>query len=195
MARPREFDREQALQVAMEAFWERGYERTSTALLEERMGIRRSSLYATFGGKDELYAETFDRYLEDLRQRVMVPLAKEGPALEVLRDFFDRVVRRGGPGGEPLRCCMVVRAALSRDELPSPVFEKVEGAVAELDDAFYRLLLRAKREGTLRPGASPRRLSRFLTTTFQSLNVAAHAGRSQRQLREIVEPALQALSS
>ena len=193
MARHREFDREQALQHAMETFWELGYERTSTALLEERMGIGRSSLYATFGGKDELFAETFDLYVADLRRRVIEPLGAEGPALEVLGDFFADVVRRGGPDGDPLRCCMVVRAALSRDELPAEIFERVEGAVAELDQAFYGLLQRAKAEGTLRAGASLGRMARFLTTTFQSLNVAAHAGRSQRQLSEIVEPALAAL--
>ncbi len=177
----------------MEVFWQLGYERTSTALLEERMGIRRSSLYATFGSKEALYAETFDRYVVDLRQRVIVPLQAAGPALAVLRHFFDRVARRGGPDGDPLRCCMVVRACLSRDELPPAIFECVEGAVAELDDAFCKLLQRAKAEGTLRPGASPRRLARFLTTTFQSLNVAAHAGRSTRQLQEIVDSALAAL--
>ena len=72
MARPREFDREQALQCAMEVFWQLGYERTSTALLEERMGIRRSSLYATFGGKDALYAETFDRYVAERLGRAVM---------------------------------------------------------------------------------------------------------------------------
>ena len=39
MGRPREFDREQALEVAMQAFWELGYEGASTAILEQRMGI------------------------------------------------------------------------------------------------------------------------------------------------------------
>lgn len=194
MARNREFDREQALESAMQTFWELGYERTSTAVLEKRMGIRRSSLYSTFGSKDALFAETFDRYVEDLRQRVMLPLAAEGPALEVLKSFFDRVTRRGDSSDEPLRCCMVVRACLSRDELPAAIFQKVESAVAELDEAFYGLLKRAKSEGTLRPGASPRRLARFLTSTFQSLNVAAHAGRSQRELGEIVAASLAAVS-
>ena len=60
MARPREFDRTKALHQAVEAFWEMGYEGTSTATLVERLGIGRSSLYAAFGSKDELYAEAMD---------------------------------------------------------------------------------------------------------------------------------------
>lgn len=193
MARPREFDREQALERAMQLFWEHGYDRTSTALLEEGMGIRRSSLYATFGSKDALFAEALDRYVENLRTRAIAPLGADGPALAALRDFFARVTRRGGPGGDPLRCCLVVRTSLSREALAPEIVDRVERAVAELDEAFFRLLQRAKAEGTLRPGASPRRLARFLTTTFQAINVAAHAGRSQRELADIVEPALAVL--
>ncbi len=51
MARPPEFDREQALVSALHLFWERGYERTTVRDLTKAMGISAPSLYNAFGGK------------------------------------------------------------------------------------------------------------------------------------------------
>ena len=192
MARPREFDRPEALRQAMEAFWELGYEGASTAALVERLGIGRSSLYAAFGSKDELYAEAMDRYIRDLRVRVIGKLRAEGPAMDVLEKFFLGIAERGA-NGEPLRCCMVVRASLSGVEQSPEIRVRTKKAIAELDDAFHHLLQRARKEGSLGNGRKLRDSARFLTTTFQGLNVAALAGRSRRELREIIRNALATL--
>ncbi len=193
MARPREFDREKALRQAMEAFWEHGYERTSAALLEESMGIGRSSLYATFGSKDELYAESMDVYAADFRGRVIDKLRAKGPPTRILERFFRSVADRGHPGGERLRFCMVVRASISIAEQPDRIKTRIAAFIDELDAAFYSLLQRARQEGALGPGTDLRDTARYLTTTLQALNVAAHAGRSSRELRQMARRALSTL--
>ena len=194
MARPREFDREEALGQAMEVFWELGYEGASTAALVERLGIGRSSLYAAFGSKDGLYAEAMDRYIRDLRVRVIGKLRAEGPAMDVLEKFFLGVAERGA-NGEPVRCCMVVRATLSGADQSPEIRVRIKKSIGELDDAFHDLLQRARKEGDLGNGTKLRDSARFLTTTFQALNVAALAGRERRELREIIRKALATLNT
>ncbi len=44
MARPREFDIDEALDAAMGAFWEGGYEATSMANLMEAMDLQKGSI-------------------------------------------------------------------------------------------------------------------------------------------------------
>ncbi len=193
MARHREFEEADALRGAVDAFWDLGYDAVNTSTLERRMGISRSSLYATFGSKDELYVRALDRYVEDLRQRVQRELEAGGPALQVLRSFFYRAARRGAPGAEPLRCCMVVRACVTGGDRVPAVRTRLERAVKELDALFLDLLKRAREEGTIRSEEPLGGLARFLTTTYQALNIAAHAGRSRRQLHEIVRTALAAV--
>lgn len=45
-------------------FWEKGYSQTSVADLVEATGVHKSSLYGTFGAKDELFATILRRYFE-----------------------------------------------------------------------------------------------------------------------------------
>ncbi len=64
MARTKEFDPDVALRKVLDLFWRRGYEATSMADLVEHLGVARASIYATFGGKRELYLKALDRYGE-----------------------------------------------------------------------------------------------------------------------------------
>jgi len=62
MVRPREFDRDAALEKAMLLFWEKGFAATSTDNLVKAMGIGRQSLYNAFGDKRQLYLEVLQSY-------------------------------------------------------------------------------------------------------------------------------------
>src|SRR6202166_2628716 len=98
MARPREFDAEQALDAAISVFREHGYEGSSAQLLVDAMGIGRQSLYATFGDKWQLYRSAVRRYGMGECAAHFVALRSGVRAL----DGIDAMLRRGGvPGGRP----------------------------------------------------------------------------------------------
>src|SRR3954451_354792 len=64
MARTKEFDVDLALERTMQVFWAKGFEATSAQDLVDALGINRSSLYATFGSKAELYRRALALYAE-----------------------------------------------------------------------------------------------------------------------------------
>lgn len=65
MGRPRNFDRDRAVDQAMCLFWEHGFDATSLAQLKEGLGggITAPSFYAAFGSKEALFREAVDRYM------------------------------------------------------------------------------------------------------------------------------------
>ena len=81
IGRPREFDRDAALEAAMLLFWRKGFAMTSMSDLCEAMGIRSPSLYAAFGNKRRMFELALRRYCAGLVADAVV-LAKPDLALE-----------------------------------------------------------------------------------------------------------------
>jgi TetR/AcrR family transcriptional repressor of nem operon len=92
MARPKEFDKDEALQKAMNVFWCRGFEATSMQDVVDAMGIKRQSLYDTFGGKHQLYLAALDRYRAEQDAKLLALLGTPGPVKEKLRKLFYEVI-------------------------------------------------------------------------------------------------------
>jgi len=62
--RPRKFDKDLALDIAMKVFMQKGYEATSITDITEALGINRPSVYAAFGNKEALFAQALGRYIQ-----------------------------------------------------------------------------------------------------------------------------------
>ena len=94
MARPKEFNESRALVAAMGLFWERGYEATGMRDLSAHTGVAISSLYATFGGKRDIYMAALTEYrrteVAEMEQRLAAP----GPLRQALADIFARLIER-----------------------------------------------------------------------------------------------------
>jgi len=121
--RPRSFDRELALERAMDVFWSKGFEAASLSDLTEAMGINPPSLYAAFGDKEGLFIEAVQRYHANAQQNCPygdLPTARE--AVENLLTFAATLFT---DPGHP-RGCLAVRlsrptaGALKIVRLPFP---------------------------------------------------------------------------
>ena len=64
MARRLEFDREKAVEIAMNQFWKNGFEASSVKSLSQAFGITRSSFYNAFGSHEALFEEALALYFE-----------------------------------------------------------------------------------------------------------------------------------
>lgn len=73
MARTQTFDRDTVVRAARTVFWEHGYDGTSIPDLEDATGIRRSSLYNTFGSKRGLFDAAVQSYLDEVIRPACAP--------------------------------------------------------------------------------------------------------------------------
>jgi TetR/AcrR family transcriptional repressor of nem operon len=141
MARPRTFDEAQILSAAVDAFWVRGFEGTSTRDLVKCTGLNQPSLYNAFGDKRSLYRRSLEHYLEcSVRDRIrrLEGLPHAGMAITV---FFAEVLART-LNDSLHRGCLLVNSALEMTA-DDPDLRKAVTAELETIRSFFRDRLRA----------------------------------------------------
>src|SRR5437879_7750598 len=122
--RTRGFEPEEALDRAMELFWRQGYSATRLDQLVRRTGASRYGLYATFGGKRDLFFASLERYSQAVMDPMLGPLEDARASATEIQRFFDRVldvIRRPGDG----RGCFICNVAFERGVLDAAVAGRV----------------------------------------------------------------------
>jgi TetR/AcrR family transcriptional repressor of nem operon len=168
MARTKEFDPDAVLQRAVDVFRERGCENTSMADIVEHLGIGRASIYATYGGKRDLYLKALARYRETTDRAIVDALSQPGPALPAVRTLIDRYARSSA---EDTLGCMVVNTAVELAATDPDAARCVEASWTVLETSLTSALTRAQAQGELSPGKDPRAIARFLLVLFQGMRV------------------------
>lgn len=188
MGRPREFDRDEALDRAVQVFWTRGFERTSVDDLTESMGIQRGSLYAAFGGKHQLFLEALDRYEEQFYRSTLRFLEEGTP--EGIRRVFEQVVSECACGSGA-KGCFITNTAVALAEDDPETARRVRSNLLRLERAFESALSRIGSAGA--QGREPRAIARFLTGSLQGLRVLSRCGVPLEVLHDAVEVTLSVL--
>jgi TetR/AcrR family transcriptional repressor of nem operon len=193
MARPKEFDPDEALDRAVELFWSKGYEATSIQDLVEALGINRSSLYSTFGDKHALYLAAIDRYCADVMAPAVAALDEAASPLAAIREQFFSIPSRATSRRER-RGCLLCNAAVERAPIDAKVQAEVMGGLGQLGTAFRRALVRARNAGEIPDSIEPAALADYLLSSYVGLIVLAKAGRKPAQLRRTATLVLNALA-
>ncbi|WP_415950220.1 TetR/AcrR family transcriptional regulator [Streptomyces sp. KLOTTS4A1] len=193
MARTKEFDPDAALQSAMELFWRRGYEATSLADLTEHLGIGRASLYATFGGKHELYLKAMDRYGETRNPALVEELSQPGPVLPAVRALVRRFATEAADEATRLDGCLVTNTAAELAPHDTAAARRVERSWEQLETPLHSALVRARAQGELPRDSEPLALARMLLVLMQGLRVTGKASSDPGRVRDAAEQALRLL--
>ena len=192
MSRPREFNRNDALEKAMQAFWSRGYEATSLNDLTRIMGLSKSSLYDTFGCKRDLFLQSIDYYKDNVTARVRQALHVDAPANHVIASLLNRAVDRI-VDSEGRRGCLLNNTAVELGMCDAEIAKRCASGLAVMEDTMHQLVLRGQQEGAINPVKNARALARFLTSSINGIFVMGKANPDRTMLNDIAEVALSAL--
>jgi AcrR family transcriptional regulator len=181
MARPREFDRDEALVKATAVFWDKGYAATSTDDLLKAMGIGRQSLYNAFGDKRALYLEALERYQAESTASHLHRLDDPASPLEGLRALLVGLI----PKDDRLRAkgCLGV-GAVGEFGISDAELVALRAKAAPL--MVGRLVARIREgqaSGELDPAVDPEAAAGSVLLSMQALQLAARAGATWEALR------------
>ncbi|WP_324786095.1 TetR/AcrR family transcriptional regulator [Streptomyces sp. H51] len=185
--RPRSFDRETALEKAVMAFWEHGYEATSVSGLTRAMGIGAPSLYAAFGDKQALFEEVVRVYgtrYGSFGERALAEEPTARAAVErILREAAVEYTAPGRPHG-----CLVIHAATNctSPEVEESLRERRNADIA----AFENRIRDGIAAGELPAGTDARALARHTGAVLQGMSQQARDGASREELAALAEIAL-----
>jgi AcrR family transcriptional regulator len=177
--RPRSFDRDAALAVAVEQFWRVGYAETSVAMLTSAMGVTPPSLYAAFGDKRRLFEEASAVYFE--RTCEAVELAVGQPTTrQAIAQVLDDTARAHTNPATPAGCLMLTepRLAAQREVLRLRLRDRLDQGVRDRD---------------LAAEANTDHLASFLLAVLRGMSGCARDGGTTEDLLAIAETAVAAL--
>lgn len=185
--RPRSFEREAALDAAMELFREKGYESASITDLTGAMGINAPSLYSAFGDKEKLFLAAAERYLQV--RRAACPYYEEPTARQAIERLLTYMAHELTQGHNPKGCLLQMATATAANA--SPALQK---ALAE-HRAWGRERMRARirkgiADGDVPAGTDANALGDLYYTVLSGMSMQARDGASARSLLAIVRQAL-----
>lgn len=193
--RPRSFDRDQALQQAMQVFWSKGYEGTTMADLTEAIGVKAPSLYAAFGDKDALFREVVEVYSRTVSAEPL-RLLQAGKGIRAdlqamlrasVRMYSGKTTVPGLPAGKG---CMVVISAINCAPENSQHSDALSQRRQKRRNEIRARLLQAQREGEIRADADVTALGDFYTSFLNGLALGARDGVSTARLAATLAPAM-----
>jgi AcrR family transcriptional regulator len=185
--RPRSFDRDLALQKAMEVFWKKGFEAASIADLTAAMGINPPSLYAAFGDKEDLFLAAVERY--QARRGDSCPYCEEPTARSAVEKLLLFLAEELTCSSHP-RGCLLQMAEATAGESSA----KLKAAL-QAKRMASRAMLKARIERGIRDGDVPKgtdaaALTDFYATFIAGMSMSARDGATRKSLVATVESAM-----
>ena len=193
MARPREFDIDQAVEHAMLLFWEKRYRATSLSDMQQSLSIGRASLYAAFGDKENLFLRALALYREKYTLPSLSVLDADGPAMRLLHEHFISLAVRYTGAFTP-RGCLVVLTSIEFGTAQDVGGQAVAASIAHGENKLRKTLQRAQKEHSLPRKADVKALATFLMASSQGMAALARRGGSRKEVEDVGKQALSSLA-
>lgn len=188
----KQFDADEVLDKAMQAFWSRGYEATSMQDLVDCTKVNRGSLYATYGDKRALFLSALRMYDEKVRGKLLAD-CEAGPSprnaiRQIFLAFSETVSREGGNRG-----CFLTNTALELAAHDREVRKIVAAAQEDLQEFFARMIDAGKSQGEIPDQVRTADTARGLLASLLGLIVLTRSRPDRALLRAIVDDAMDRL--
>lgn len=188
MARPRNYDRGDVLDKAMQLFWRLGYEGAHLAALVEHTGLNRFSLYKEFGGKAGLYEASLERFLGYLLGQYRELLTVQPLGLENIE-----TVLRALQYGSEYYGCFMINTLTQRDTVPEGAYGQALAASEEIESLYTGNLANALARGQIARDSNIAGLGKMLQTLDQGLHIQGLAGATDAQKDRVISAVMAGL--
>lgn len=190
--RPVAFDYDTALQHAMHAFWQHGYEGTSMSTLMAVMDMNKASIYAAYGSKEALFKKSLERYVQGPASFLVASLAQP-TAVAVVQSMLSQAAYMLTDQSHPVGC-LVTQGALACSAESVEIKSLLGGYRKALELQLAQRFARAVNEGDFKVMVDAGVLAKMVMTVHQGMAVQAAGGATQAELFNVAAMTTQLIS-
>ena len=188
IGRPLSFDRDAALEKAMLAFWESGYETTSISDLTAAMGVTAPSIYAAYGDKKRLFLEAMRRYAGDPGD-LETSFARAPTARDAVMHMIENAARLF-TGAQTPRGCLLASATATGSKDAADVRAAVAEVRTSIRHTVAQRIRRDMDQGWVPPGTDPDALANLAVAVIQGMSVLARDGADREALLAVAHASM-----
>jgi TetR/AcrR family transcriptional repressor of nem operon len=192
MGRKLHFSRDEALQVAMNNFWAKGYSDTSMRDLAKQLNLHLGSLYNAFGDKEAI----FEAALKVNHEQEVLPkfkaLAISPEPLKAISDLVTSVMEEC-IGASPAPGCFLVNSLSEIACINDNISKAMQSYIAEIEDAVTCSIEKAQLSGQINSIYDARKYAQFVIAMMLSMRAMAKLKLQDSFLRDVRDVTISAL--
>lgn len=172
--RPRTFQREETIELAMDTYWQEGLHSLSVSEICRRAKMSKPSMYREFGGEDGL----LDAVLEHYAATVIAPMAELISANRSFAENMKSLIDFVTSSARHHRGCLFVKMRNSLERVGPQTRARIDALTLRVRQAYENLYSRARSLGEVRDDVSPQLAARYIDTQVSlSLHLVATTDR------------------
>jgi len=178
--RPKGFAPDEALDRAVEMFWEHGYEGVDVDQIAHAVNVTKPALYRAFGDKSTLLLKAVEHYTKTYGAPIMAAFQAEPDIHKAVTAICEATVNLAS--GEVRGGCMMVAAALGQSERVTEIRSYLAKGLTAAADIFAKRFEQEMKAGRLTRTPSAEVRGRALVDLMKGLQLRAKAGIAREQL-------------
>lgn len=194
MARTKEFDVNETLDKALYFFWHKGYEGASMGDLVEHLGVSRSSLYTTFGNKEDLYIKALTRYRNLSQERAKQTFQEHASVIEALDKLLEGLIEESYTDPQQ-KGCFLVNATTELSNLNQKVQNIVSENETDMESFLKKVIQKGQEQGEISPHRDAQVLAAYIFSFMQGIRVHAMTNPQKATLENVKSMILDTLKN
>lgn len=183
--RPKAFDENAVLALAMEYFWEHGYENSSLDNLLEVMGIKKSSFYHTFKSKEELFSRCLALYTEQ-NIHFLNQVKEEKGAVEALLSLAQLTIEQLNKT-KKVRGCLIINSGKECYNKYKELSHQINAGFNSIHQTFISFVKEAQESGEIGSKLEAQKIAGRYMNALNGLIVTIQAGATQELIDDLME--------
>jgi len=155
------------------------------------MGIKRGSIYNTFGDKLSLFIAALEFYSEEVNFKRLQMLEVDGSPIENINKFFEAIANI--PPEKKTRGCLISNTVVELAPHDAKVAETLRPILKRMQKAFLNCLNKAVEMGELPKDTDTKALASFLATSTHGLIVTGKSAPDPTEVKRVIDVILSTL--